>query len=96
MSDTRFDQQPLLDDPFDLVVPEGHRLAGRARVDLAEAAREAWIAPVEDSPCRPHVLSACGAAGFTPRSSITPSTGMPAPTSWPTGSASPSSRAWPI
>ncbi|MCK8433161.1 LysR family transcriptional regulator [Streptomyces sp. D2-8] len=66
LSDTRFDQQPLLDDPFDLVVPEGHRLAGRARVDLAEAAREAWIAPVEDSPCRPHVLSACGAAGFTP------------------------------
>ncbi|MET9579164.1 LysR family transcriptional regulator [Streptomyces sp. DT199] len=66
LSDTRFDQQPLLDDPFDLVVPEGHRLAGRNRVDLAEAAREAWIAPVEDSPCRPHVLSACGAAGFTP------------------------------
>ncbi|MFC9133163.1 LysR family transcriptional regulator [Streptomyces sp. NPDC057099] len=66
LSDARFDQQPLLDDPFDLVVPEGHRLAGRARVDLAEAAREVWIAPVEDSPCRPHVLSACGAAGFTP------------------------------
>ncbi|MEW2613006.1 LysR family transcriptional regulator [Streptomyces sp. NPDC047880] len=66
LSDTRFVQQPLLDDPFDLVVPEGHRLAGRARVDLAEAAREAWIAPVQDSPCRPHVLSACGAAGFTP------------------------------
>ncbi|MFE9025716.1 LysR family transcriptional regulator [Streptomyces iakyrus] len=66
LSDARFDQEPLLDDPFDLVVPEGHPLAGRARVDLAEAAREAWIAPVEDSPCRPHVLSACGAAGFTP------------------------------
>ncbi|MER7895693.1 LysR family transcriptional regulator [Streptomyces sp. NPDC096046] len=66
LSDARFDQRPLLDDPFDLVVPEGHGLAGRARVDLAEAAREAWIAPVEDSPCRPRVLSACGAAGFTP------------------------------
>ncbi|MFB6939678.1 LysR family transcriptional regulator [Streptomyces chartreusis] len=66
LSDDRFDQQPLLDDPFDLVVPEGHPLAGRDRVDLAEAAREDWIAPVPDSPCRPHVLSACGAAGFTP------------------------------
>ncbi|MFG2022137.1 LysR family transcriptional regulator [Streptomyces sp. NPDC048825] len=66
LSDTRFDQQPLLDDPFDLVVPKGHRLAGRDRVDLTEAAHEAWIAPVPDSPCRPHVLSACGAAGFTP------------------------------
>ncbi|KJK34791.1 LysR family transcriptional regulator [Streptomyces variegatus] len=66
LSDSRFDQRPLLDDPFDLVVPDGHRLAGLARVDLAEAAREAWIAPVEESPCRPRVLSACGAAGFTP------------------------------
>ncbi|MGW4536552.1 LysR family transcriptional regulator [Streptomyces chartreusis] len=66
LGDGRFDQQPLLDDPFDLVVPEGHPLAGRDRVDLAEAAREDWIAPVPDSPCRPHVLSACGAAGFTP------------------------------
>ncbi|MFF0732612.1 LysR family transcriptional regulator [Streptomyces chartreusis] len=66
LGDDRFDQQPLLDDPFDLVVPEDHPLAGRDRVDLAEAAREDWIAPVPDSPCRPHVLSACGAAGFTP------------------------------
>ncbi|GGY06690.1 LysR family transcriptional regulator [Streptomyces djakartensis] len=66
MSDKRFDQQPLLDDPFDLVVPDAHPLAGRDRVDLAEAACEPWIAPVEQSPCRRHVLSACGAAGFTP------------------------------
>jgi len=66
LSDGRFDQQPLLDDPFDLVVPEDHPLAGREAVDLAEAAREEWIAPVPESPCRPHVLSACGEAGFTP------------------------------
>ncbi|EFE65437.1 LysR-family transcriptional regulator [Streptomyces viridosporus ATCC 14672] len=66
LGDTRFDQRPLLDDPFDLVVPRGHPLAGRERVDLAEAAREAWIAPVPESPCRPHVMSACGAAGFAP------------------------------
>ncbi|MFS8199509.1 LysR family transcriptional regulator [Streptomyces sp. CWNU-52B] len=66
LGDARFDQQPLLDDPFDLVVPETHRLAGREGVDVAEAAREDWIAPVPDSPCLPHVLSACGAAGFTP------------------------------
>ncbi|PWJ02856.1 LysR family transcriptional regulator [Streptomyces sp. NWU49] len=66
LGDTRFDQRPLLDDPFDLVVPRGHPLAGRERVDLAEAAREAWIAPVPESHCRPHVMSACGAAGFAP------------------------------
>ncbi|NUQ98465.1 MAG: LysR family transcriptional regulator [Streptomyces sp.] len=66
LGDARFDQQPLLDDPFDLVVPEDHPLAGRERVDLSEAAHEDWIAPVADSPCRPHVLSACGEAGFSP------------------------------
>lgn len=65
-ADARFDQRPLLDDPFDLVVPEGHPLAGREGVDLALAADEPWIAPVPRSPCRPHVMSACGAAGFTP------------------------------
>jgi DNA-binding transcriptional LysR family regulator len=66
MSDTRYDQQPLLDDPFDLVVPADHPLAGRDLVDLAEVAQEDWIAPFSDSPCRAHVMSACGAAGFTP------------------------------
>ncbi|MFF4056144.1 LysR family transcriptional regulator [Streptomyces sp. NPDC001668] len=66
MSDPRFDQQPLLDDPFDLVVPADHPLAERDRVHLAEAAYEDWIAPVADSPCRTHVMSACGAAGFSP------------------------------
>ncbi|MDC2954308.1 LysR family transcriptional regulator [Streptomyces gilvifuscus] len=66
LSDARFDQQPLLDDPFDLVVPEGHPLAGRERVDLGDAAHETWIAPVPESPCRLHVMSACGRAGFSP------------------------------
>lgn len=66
LSDPRFDQQPLLDEPFDLVVPAGHPLAGAGRTDLAEAAREPWIAPVPESPCRSHVMSACGAAGFAP------------------------------
>lgn len=62
----RFDQKPLLDDPFDLVVPAGNRLAGRDRVDLAEAADDPWIVPSAACTCRTHVLSACGAAGFTP------------------------------
>lgn len=66
LSDARFDQQPLLDDPFDLVVPDGHPLAGRERVDLSDAAHEEWIAPMPQSPCRAHVMSACGEAGFSP------------------------------
>ncbi|MDN0198801.1 LysR family transcriptional regulator [Streptomyces sp. S.PNR 29] len=66
LSDARFEQRPLLDDPYCLVVPDDHPLAGRECVDLAEAAHDDWIAPVPDSPCRTLVMSACGAAGFTP------------------------------
>lgn len=61
----RFDQQPLLDDPFDLLVAADHRLACRDLVDLVETADEVWIVP-SSVPCRTHVLSACGAAGFAP------------------------------
>lgn len=67
-TDPRFDQQPLLDDPLDLLVPEHHRLAGRSSVLLSEAADEPWLL---DRPGRPHhqlVLAACAAAGFTPTS----------------------------
>ncbi|MFF7450133.1 MULTISPECIES: LysR substrate-binding domain-containing protein [unclassified Streptomyces] len=66
LNDARFDQQPLLNDPFDLVVPAGHPLAGRKRVDLSDAAHEDWIAPMPDSPCHTHIVSACGEAGFSP------------------------------
>ncbi|MGI5460410.1 LysR family transcriptional regulator [Streptomyces sp. CA-249302] len=66
LGDARFDQQPLLDDPFDLVVPDDHPLAGRALVDLADAAHEEWVAPMPESPCRTHMMSACGKAGFSP------------------------------
>ncbi|GAA4552895.1 LysR family transcriptional regulator [Amycolatopsis samaneae] len=63
---SRFDQRPLLDDPFDLVVAAGHRLAGRDRVNLAETADDPWIVPSATCTCRTQVLAACGAAGFTP------------------------------
>jgi DNA-binding transcriptional LysR family regulator len=66
VADTRFDQRPLLDDTFDLVVPTEHRLAGRAEIDLVEAADDDWIIPTNECTCRQHTLAACGAAGFTP------------------------------
>ncbi|GAA2800195.1 LysR family transcriptional regulator [Saccharopolyspora taberi] len=62
----RFDQQPLLDEPFDLVVPADHRLIGRGLVDLTETADDPWIVPSTACTCRTHILAACGAAGFTP------------------------------
>lgn len=65
--DLRFEQQPLLEDDLDLLVPAGHRLAARPSVSLAEASTEPWIM---DHPGRPYhhlVTGACAAAGFTPR-----------------------------
>ncbi|HYH30660.1 MAG TPA: LysR family transcriptional regulator, partial [Pseudonocardia sp.] len=64
--DRRFDQQPLLHDPFDLVVPAGHRFASADTVDLADAADEAWIG-ADRGPDSAIVLAACSAAGFAPR-----------------------------
>jgi DNA-binding transcriptional LysR family regulator len=66
LRDARFDQRPLLDDPFDLVLPRDHRLTGRAEVDLGELADEDWVVPSAASTCHAHTMTACHAAGFTP------------------------------
>ncbi len=65
--DPRFDQQPLLHDPFDLVVPADHALAAAATADLADAAAKPWIAAPGRGDDAALVLAACSAAGFTPR-----------------------------
>lgn len=65
MDDPRFDQQPLMDDYVDLVVPEGHPLAGRERVELCETADDDWISPHHDQSRLIEAL--CTAAGFAPR-----------------------------
>lgn len=65
-SDTRFDQRPLLDDPLDLVVPDGHKLTNQRTVTLADAADESWIVGRPGSTYHHLVLTACMAAGFTP------------------------------
>ncbi len=67
LSDPRFDQRPLTDDVFDLVVPTAHPRAGDDVVALADFADEDWIISSVACTCREHVLAACGAAGFRPR-----------------------------
>ncbi len=58
----RLDEQHL-----SLVVPEGHRLAGRRRVRLAEAAEE-WFVTLEPGYGLRGIADAlCAEAGFTPR-----------------------------
>ncbi|MFI6090944.1 LysR family transcriptional regulator [Streptomyces sp. NPDC051218] len=67
VTDARFEQAPLLTDRQDLLVPEGHRLARPAGVELAEAAGESWIVKKANNDTYPLVMAACTAAGFTPR-----------------------------
>lgn len=65
-TDPRFDQEPLLDDPLDLLLPVDHPLANQPTALLSQTAEDAWIL---DRPGRPYhqlVLSACAEAGFTP------------------------------
>lgn len=65
-SDRRFDQQPLLDEPLDLLVPVGHELAGRQSVQLCDAAGERWVISRHGTEHHDLTLIACTAAGFAP------------------------------
>lgn len=53
-------------EPIDLLVPEGHRLAGAEEVHLADAAGEQWILGNIGHDSREEVVSACHQAGFIP------------------------------
>ncbi|WP_189058501.1 LysR family transcriptional regulator [Longimycelium tulufanense] len=59
----------LLADPYRVVLPRGHHLAGEASpIDLGNLAGEQWVDALANSPraCRHIVLDACAAAGFAP------------------------------
>lgn len=65
--DPRFDQEILLDEPIDLLVPAAHRLAARPRVELGEAAAESWISVPDAVAHNEMFYAACATAGFSPR-----------------------------
>jgi DNA-binding transcriptional LysR family regulator len=57
----------LLDDPYVVVLPEGHPLAGRDQIELAELATERWVDnDFARGWCRRNLIEACTAAGFRP------------------------------
>ncbi|WP_253859549.1 LysR substrate-binding domain-containing protein [Prauserella alba] len=66
VDDPRLEQHILLTDPFDLLLPSTHALAGVAPVRLTDVADEPWIVGLPDDAARAHVLAACTAAGFSP------------------------------
>jgi DNA-binding transcriptional LysR family regulator len=56
----------LFDDPLYIALPEGHRLARRRRVRLAELANEPWIQGVHRGSTVAVLPAACRVAGFEP------------------------------
>lgn len=65
--DGRLTRFPLYTEPFDVVLPPSHPLAGRGSVDLRELAEDDWVATLPGNPVRDVVELACGDAGFAPR-----------------------------
>ncbi|MFJ4002152.1 LysR family transcriptional regulator [Streptomyces sp. NPDC090023] len=67
--DPRLTHLPLYAEPFDAVVPLGHRLADDAETPLAELSelsKDPWIGPYPGNPCHDVVVLACESAGFQP------------------------------
>ena len=56
----------LIDDPYRVVLPKGHRLASKRVVDLTDLADEPWVGSEWPGPCLDAILDGCAAAGFTP------------------------------
>lgn len=62
-----YDTEELLTEPYVVVLPAGHRLAGRTEVPLKELYGEAWVDnDIARGACRRILLDACAAQGFTP------------------------------
>lgn len=62
---------PLLTEPYVVVLPRTHRLAGSDQVEVADLAGERWIAhDSADSWCRRLTERACVSAGFVPQYSV--------------------------
>jgi DNA-binding transcriptional LysR family regulator len=57
----------LFDEPFKLLLPRGHRFAGRRSLRLDQLSDETWIGGVPTSAYQRIVLHSCEQAGFEPR-----------------------------
>ena len=67
MLDGELDLTPLIEDPYDVILPKGHRLADRKTLRLADLAGESWISSTDGGGCRRIHERACQDAGFEPR-----------------------------
>jgi DNA-binding transcriptional LysR family regulator len=60
----------LFEDPMDVALPAGHRLAERKELRLADLQDEDWVQTSANSPCARHVVRSCHSAGFDPQVSF--------------------------
>ena len=67
MLDGELELTPLLEDPYDIILPKGHRLAERKTLRLRDLADESWISSTEGGGCRRIHERACQDAGFEPK-----------------------------
>ncbi|WP_431869389.1 LysR family transcriptional regulator [Nocardiopsis eucommiae] len=57
----------VLDDPIDLLVPEGHRFAHGTEIGLEDAAEEEWVSGHPHQDAYRELLTATRAVGYAPR-----------------------------
>ncbi|NYH78476.1 DNA-binding transcriptional LysR family regulator [Actinopolyspora biskrensis] len=63
----------LVDDPYRLVLPEGHPLCAEDPVDLGRLAEESWVQEsLTEGPCAESLQDAFAAAGITPNVTLEP------------------------
>jgi DNA-binding transcriptional LysR family regulator len=65
-TDPHYHRVELLADVLDVVLPADHPLAAQDSVDLADLAREIFVAASPSTPCSEVTLAICAAAGFSP------------------------------
>lgn len=67
LDDAKFDRRLVLREPYDLITPAVHPLAGREGITLADVKDEPWVLAAPGT-CELYerVVDACSAAGFTP------------------------------
>ncbi|MBP0459532.1 LysR family transcriptional regulator [Streptomyces montanisoli] len=65
--DVRLSRVALYAEPFDAVLPDGHRLSPHPEVELASLAGDDWIGQHPGNPCYEVTQLACERAGFAPR-----------------------------
>src|SRR5215218_9791086 len=67
MLDGELELTPLIEDPYDVILPKCHALADRKTLRLADLADESWIWSSLGGGCRRIHERACQDAGFEPR-----------------------------